>query len=147
MEVAGPSQKVLKSQLREKISQTRTSLLLTRLVESIFKWLEPSIIQRSEALAGRLVQNIHAVSAAMSARNSGSLAVKAHTKPAKIAELAHLVLAGTKYIVAAGDANRNGALNASVSGRTVRGKARGLERKDLIGSKLLLIKCLLLLLQ
>ena len=138
---------MLESQSREKISQARTALLLTRWVESIFEWFEPSVIQRSETLTTSFVQNIYAVSAAMPTRNSSSLTVKAHTKPTKVAKLTHLVLDSAKDIVATGDANGNGALNTPMSQLTVRSEARGLERENLIRSKLLLIKCLLLLLQ
>jgi hypothetical protein len=70
-------------------------------VESIFERLEPSVIERSETLTNSLVQNIHAVSATVSTRNSSSLTVKAHTKSTEVAELAHWVLS-TKDIVATG---------------------------------------------
>ena len=98
-------------------------------------------------MTSSLVQNIYAVSAAVSTRNSGSLTIEAHPKPAKVAELAHWILESAKAIAATGDTNGNGALNTPMSGRTVWSETRGLERVNLVGSKLLLIKCLLLLLQ
>ena len=52
-------------------------LLLTRLVESIVKWLEPSVLKRPDALADSLVQDIYTVSAAVFVRNSSGLTIKA----------------------------------------------------------------------
>lgn len=98
----------------------------------------------SDVWTSGLVQNVYTVSAAVSARDPGGLTVKAHAKPTKVAGL---VLANAKDIVASGDANGNCALNTPMSGRTIRSESRGLKREDLIRSKLLLIKCLLLLLQ
>jgi hypothetical protein len=120
--------------------------LLTRWVESIVERFEPCIIQRSETLANSLVQDIYTVSATVSSRNSGSLTVKAHAKPTKVAELTYRILESAKeIIVATGDANGYGALNTSMNRLTIRSESRSLE--NLIGSKLLLIECLLLLLQ
>jgi len=119
-------------------------VLLAGRVESIVEWLKPSILERPNTLTYGLVQNIYTVSAAMSTGYSGGLAVKAHTKPTEVAELVDRTLS-TERIVGIGD--RNGALDAPMSGRTARSEARSLQRKNLIRSELLLIKCLLLLLQ
>lgn len=87
------------------------------------------------------------MSTAVSTRNSGSLAVKAHSKPAQVTQLARWVLGNAKDIVPTGDSNGYGTLDTPMSGRTIRSEARSLERENLIRSKLLLIKRLLLLLQ
>jgi len=84
MEVPAPRRNEL--ELWKETSQVRTTLLLTRWVESVLKRLEPSVLERSDALTNSLVQNIHTVSATMSARNSSGLTVKAHTKSAEVAE-------------------------------------------------------------
>ena len=96
-----------------------------------------------------LVQDIYTVSAAMSTRDSRCLTIKAHAEPtegAKVAKLAHWARCA-KDIVSTGEANGNGALDTSMSGRTIRSEARSLHGENLIRSELLLIKCLLLLLQ
>lgn len=91
-----------------------------------------------------LVQNVYAVPAAVSTRDSSTLTVKTDVERSKVAELAHWILYSAK---ATCEAKGNGALNTSMSGRTARSEARSLQGENLIGSKLLLIKCLLLLLQ
>ena len=86
------------------------------------------------------------MSATVSTRNSSRLTVEAHTKSTEVAELVDWTLTA-EDIVTTGDADGNSALDAPMSGRTVRGKSRSLEREDLVRSELLLIECLLLLLQ
>lgn len=83
MEVAAPRRNEL--ELRHKTSQIQTTLRL-RGVESVFKRLEPSVLERSYALTNSFVQDIHTVSTTVSARNSGGLTVKAHTKSAEVSE-------------------------------------------------------------
>lgn len=84
MEVDGPRRNELK--LQGMISQVRTTLLLTRLVESIVEWLKPSVLERPDTLTNSLVQDIDTMSATVSTRNSSGLTVKAHTKSTEIAE-------------------------------------------------------------
>ena len=115
-------------------------------VESVFKWLEPSVLEGSDTLTNSLVQNIYTVSATVSARNSSGLTVEAHTKSAEVAERVDRVLSA-KDIVSTREANGNSTLNTPMSRRAVRSESGSLHREDLIGSELLLIKCLLLLLQ
>jgi len=84
MEVAAPEQSELES--REKFSRVHTTLLVNRRIESIFERLKVTVLERSDTLPDSLVQNIHTVSATVSARNSSGLTVKTHTKSAEVAE-------------------------------------------------------------
>ena len=120
MELDGPKWNELGS--REKAPQVRTTLLLTRLVESIIEWFKPSVFERSDTLTDSFVQDVYTVPTTVSTRNTGGLTVKPHTEPTEITELAHRIL---NTEVAAGR-DGDSALNTPVSGRTTRSKTRSL---------------------
>ena len=115
--------------------------MLTGRVEPIVKRFKPSVLERPDALADSLVQNVHAMPATMSTRDSSGLTVETHTKPTEVAELANLIL-GERIVV-----DGNSTLDTPMSGRTTRSKPWGLQRENLVRGELLLVKRLLLLLQ
>ena len=110
-------------------------------VESILRELARIIADGT--LRARLVDNVDAVATTMASRNALRLAIESHVvQGTKVAELSH----GARRAIEAGTRHRGGTLHASVC-TTARSEARGLEREDLVGGQLLLVKGLLLLLQ
>ena len=96
-------------------------------------------------LSTSLVQDVHAVTPAVTAGNTG-LRVQAHSHATQLAELAHGRLrTGERRADAHSDGQS--AVHSAVSAASRRGKASGLEGEDLVLRKLLLVERLLLLLE
>lgn len=93
-------------------------------------------------LSARLVQNVHAVTPSVTARDTS---IHAHTHVAHLTKLTHSRLRSAKGAHA--HAQGEGTVYATVSGSTRRCKTGGLEGENLIGSELLLVQSLLLLLK
>ena len=95
-------------------------------------------------LAARLVQDVDAVTPAMSTGDRRRLSVKAHSQTADIAKLAHGALLSAESVDA--HAHGDGAVDTTVY-IAARSEARGLEGEHLVRCELLLVESLLLLLQ
>jgi hypothetical protein len=115
--------------------------------ESILSWEFVPIADRSShaRLATDFVDNVNAVPSTMAPRNALGLPIETYADGCQATELTHRIL-WPPIATQAARTNGNSTLDTPVRRRTIRSKPWSLKRKNLIGCKLLLVECLLLLL-